>query len=99
MENYAPVANNYQESLFIIKDSRTKYIIYIGFVEIYNEELKDLLNAKKLPQALKIREDPQTGIFIEGLTLKKIYSLEELNALISQGVRMRATSKTKFVVL
>lgn len=92
----------HQKSSYLIKESRVSYSIYIGFLEIYNEELKDLLvPPKKLntpTQLLKIREDPQTGVFIEGLTLKKIFNLEDLNKLIYKGVKHRTTSKTKLVL-
>ena len=70
-------------------------------MEIYNEEIKDLLAPPRkigsTLQTLKIREDPQTGVFIEGLSLKKMNNLEDLNRLIYIGVRQRTTSKTKLV--
>lgn len=37
----------------------------VSFLEIYNEVVKDLLNPKD--KGLKIRENPTTGIYVEGL--------------------------------
>ena len=42
-----------------------KYMITVSFLEIYNEEIKDLLYPSE--KNLKIRESPQLGIFVEGL--------------------------------
>lgn len=43
---------------------------------------------------LSIHEDPKTGIFVLGLTQKKIRSKEELLNIIRRGVRKRATNQT-----
>lgn len=45
-------------------------------------------------KSLSIREDPKTGIFVHGLTLKKIKSKEELLNIIKRGARFRSTNAT-----
>lgn len=42
-----------------------KYLVTASFLEIYNEEIKDLLF--RSDKHLKIRESPEQGIFVEGL--------------------------------
>jgi kinesin family protein 1/kinesin family protein 3/17 len=45
--------------------SKTQYLITVSFLEVYNEEVKDLLNPSD--KKLNIRESPTQGIFVEGL--------------------------------
>lgn len=45
--------------------SKTQYLITVSFLEVYNEEVKDLLNPSD--KKLNIRESPTAGIFVEGL--------------------------------
>jgi len=44
-----------------------KYTVYCSFLQIYNENLYDLLQDKRLKNSLKIREDSVSGIYVEGL--------------------------------
>lgn len=44
-----------------------KYTVYCSFLQIYNENLYDLLQDEKLQNSLKIREDTISGIYVEGL--------------------------------
>lgn len=45
--------------------SKTQYLVTVSFLEVYNEEVKDLLNPSD--KKLNIRESPTLGIFVEGL--------------------------------
>jgi len=48
------------------KDNITaKFMVTVSFLEVYNEEIKDLLNPSD--KKLKIHESPDQGIFVEGL--------------------------------
>lgn len=42
-----------------------QYLVTASFLEIYNEDVKDLLY--RSDKSLKIRESPDRGIFVEGL--------------------------------
>jgi hypothetical protein len=87
-------------------------------MQVYNEQISDLIvdpsgetsiksniNAKR--QSLKIREDPESGIFVEGLkqivnkslNIKKKYvtSEQELLNLIKHGIKNRITGSTSMV--
>lgn len=44
-----------------------KYTVYCSFLQIYNENLYDLLQDGELKNSLKIREDSISGIYVEGL--------------------------------
>lgn len=38
-----------------------------SFIELYNEEIRDLLNPTNTKQKLELRESPEHGIFIKDL--------------------------------
>ena len=67
------------------------------------EIITDLLNENpdfkrgRQVESLQIREDPQTGIFVHGLSQRAVTSLQEVLALIKEGVRNRMTSATTMV--
>jgi hypothetical protein len=44
-----------------------KFTVYCSILQIYNENLYDLLRDSKTKNKLKIREDQVSGIYVEGL--------------------------------
>jgi len=59
---------------------KAQYQVTCSFMEIYMENLTDLLIEKKIEgQSIQIREDPQKGIYIEGLTEKVYFILSKQN--------------------
>lgn len=74
------------------KDS-TEFIIKCSFLEIYREEIKDLLkpdSAKKL----RIRESPTKGVWVEGLSEVIVQDEKEVMDLISIGEQSRRIAST-----
>src|SRR5437870_3007385 len=57
------------ESIFnLIKGTyNTNFLTRISYLEIYNEEIRDLLS-KNHTQKLDIKEDPDTGFFVKDLS-------------------------------
>ena len=53
-----------------------KYLIKTSYLEIYNEQVMDLLE----PSAtnLHVREDIKTGVYVEGLLEEPVSSVKEL---------------------
>jgi hypothetical protein len=72
-----------------------QYNINLSYMEIYNEKIVDLLNPT-FPGELKIRDDPQYGTKIMGITSPTILSKEQLLGLINKGDANRKTSTTDF---
>jgi hypothetical protein len=69
-----------------------------SFFEILNEKTYDLL--QPFPAAAdhhtsRVRERPDGGAFVEGLTYSDITSYKEAAALMSAGLRQRAVAETK----
>jgi kinesin family protein 3/17 len=70
-----------------------QFLITVTYVEIYNDELRDLLAAQP-GQSLKIREDPQHGVQIKGVAVHKAQKLEDLQMLLNFGKKNRVVRKT-----
>jgi kinesin family protein 3/17 len=70
-----------------------QFLITVTYVEIYNDELRDLLAAQP-GESLKIREDPAHGVQIKGVATHKVQKLEDLTVLLNFGKRNRVVRKT-----
>ncbi len=65
-----------------------------SMLEIYKENLKDLLNEDSGDE-LKIKESPQRGIYVEGLSSMPLGSEDELMYWIGLGEARRAWAETR----
>jgi hypothetical protein len=72
-----------------------KYTVYCSFLQIYNENLYDLLQDEKLKNSLKIREDSISGIYVEGLAEFVVNNARDCYALMKRGERNRITKATR----
>ena len=77
-----------------IEDLRLEkeYTLKLSYLEIYNETIRDLLNAA--PEALDIREDPAKGVLVAGLSEMVASSQEQVTNAIRLGNKRRTTEPT-----
>ena len=75
-------------------DGKTEYMVTVSFLEIYNEEIKDLLNPKKHAGGMKIRESPELGIYVEDLCELIVKDSFAVMKLIEQGNTVRKVAAT-----
>lgn len=69
--------------------------IYVSFLEIYNEEIIDLLNPQpKKGPPLTIREDASGDIYLAGLKEEAIGTSDEIFDLLKKGTLCRTTGST-----
>lgn len=73
--------------------------VFFSHLEIYNENVRDLLvETKPGPSSqhtfLKVREHPNTGVFVAGLTKVQVRTFEEVMSLIQFGDRNRTVAST-----
>lgn len=68
------------------------YDVAISYMEVYNEQVKDLLAPSS--QCLPLREDPQRGVIVQGLSLHKPQTAEELLQMLDQGNKNRTQHPT-----
>lgn len=84
------------QELFERKTQRSKEYqdeITVSVMEIYNEQIRDLLAQDAASTNLQVRQGP-TGNFVPGLTLVPVQSLEEVFELIKKGNKNRSTHAT-----
>ncbi|XP_065661877.1 kinesin-like protein KIF16B isoform X5 [Hydra vulgaris] len=80
-----------------LNDEKTTFRVEISYMEIYNEQVRDLLerNVKKLsPKSLKLREHPRDGPFVQGLTVHPVTDYASIESLLEEGNNIRATAAT-----
>ena len=72
-----------------------EYLIRCSYLEIYNEEVKDLLGNSKPPAKCELKEDPSRGVFVKGLTDVVVESEDQLMAMLDKGLSIRTTASTQ----
>ena len=71
------------------------YAVECTMIEIYNEEIRDLLNpTKNPPNGMKIRDNPKTGPYVEGLTPVLVRNYNEISSLMDKGTAARTVAST-----
>jgi hypothetical protein len=79
---------------FIEEDQEgVEFTIKCSFLEIYLETVRDLLDPRH-KEALKVRETPQKGVWVEGLSEHYVSSESDVYELLMLGEKSRATSST-----
>eukprot|EP00771_Trimastix_marina_P001367 gnl/Trimastix_PCT/2435.p1 GENE.gnl/Trimastix_PCT/2435~~gnl/Trimastix_PCT/2435.p1 ORF type:complete len:1135 (-),score=287.93 gnl/Trimastix_PCT/2435:173-3577(-) len=73
--------------------TNTEFTIKCAFLEIYNEQLRDLLNPGSAN--LQIRESPQRGIYVSDLTEQWATCEDDVFDILHKGENARAVSFTQ----
>jgi kinesin family protein C2/C3 len=84
------------QELFARKSARADEYqdeLTVSVLEIYNEQIRDLLAADAASTNLQVRQGP-TGNFVPGLTVVPVQSLDEVFELIKRGNKNRSTHAT-----
>ena len=76
----------------IKKDKEHKYNIKICFIQIYLETIQDLL--EPLNKEIRIREDPEHGVYLEGVQWIQVNSTGECSKVFKIGEKNRVTEST-----
>ena len=74
------------------KDSGSTYRTEVSYLEIYNESVRDLLNATS--HKLKLREHPKDGPYVENLTKHLVVNYRDILSLMERGNKIRTTAST-----
>ncbi|XP_057259899.1 stAR-related lipid transfer protein 9 isoform X1 [Pezoporus wallicus] len=88
------------EGLFARKDDYTDQTascrVKVSFLEIYNERVRDLLKQsdQKKPYTLRVREHPETGPYVQGLTQHLVTDYKQVVELLEEGIAKRITAAT-----
>ncbi|XP_045715329.1 kinesin-like protein KIF28P [Phyllostomus hastatus] len=85
------------EELFQAIENRERnqeYQVTFSMLEIYNEQVRDLLSGAKQPGGLRVREDSELGFYVDGLKSVPCESYAQIERLMQQGTKMRTTAST-----
>ena len=74
-------------------DRAIQYSIKASFLEIYKENIRDLLQPSS--NSLPVRESPTKGVYVEHLSEEFVSSEEDISDLIAQGESSRSVASTK----
>ena len=80
----------------IAQTPQKKFLVRVSFLEIYNEEVKDLLvkHGKNPKGGLDLKEHPETGVYVKDLGAFVVKSVEEMDKLMDLGNRNRSVGAT-----
>ncbi|GBF99862.1 kinesin-ii motor subunit [Raphidocelis subcapitata] len=70
-----------------------QYLVRASFLEIYNEEVRDLLS-KSPKERLELKEHKDTGVYVKGLNAFVVKSVAEIRAVLEVGKKNRSVGAT-----
>ena len=73
-------------------DKSSKYSVSIAFIQIYLETIQDLFEPSN---QVRIREDPDTGVYLENTMWIKVNSTAQCAAAFKRGEKNRVTECTR----
>ncbi|CAD5117991.1 DgyrCDS6732 [Dimorphilus gyrociliatus] len=71
----------------------SKYLIHSSYLEIYNEEIRDLLG-KDSKKKLDLKEHPEKGVYVAGLSLHPCKSVIDCQKIMEKGWDNRSVGAT-----
>jgi Kinesin motor domain len=69
------------------------FLIRCSFIEIYNEEIHDLIGPD-VKAKLELKESTDKGVFIKGLSMQIVKSIPEIEKLMNYGSKNRSVGET-----
>ncbi|XP_030563711.1 kinesin-like protein Klp98A isoform X1 [Drosophila novamexicana] len=76
------------------QESGTGYRTHASYLEIYNEQVKDLLAPQSTGHALRVRNNSSLGTYVENLSQHAVSDFEEIQECIARGNAHRTTAST-----
>lgn len=76
-----------------LSGSGKAYAVSASFLEIYNEEIRDLL-ASNHQTKLELKEDPERGPYVRNLSQREVRSVQDLQEVLATGTKNRSVGAT-----
>ncbi|KAL8183503.1 UNVERIFIED_CONTAM: hypothetical protein K2H54_042889 [Gekko kuhli] len=70
-----------------------KFLVRASYLEIYNEDIKDLLGSDT-KQKLELKEHPEKGVYVKGLSLHTVHNMAQCERIMETGLKNRAVGYT-----
>ncbi|KAK9819524.1 hypothetical protein WJX74_005048 [Apatococcus lobatus] len=77
----------------IMHSENQEFLVRVSFLELYNEELRDLL-ARNVKGKLQLREKSSGDVYIKGLHTFVVNSIEDISRVLQVGKKSRTVGKT-----
>ncbi|CAN2387971.1 Belongs to the TRAFAC class myosin-kinesin ATPase superfamily. Kinesin family [Pristimantis euphronides] len=71
----------------------TKFLVRASYLEIYNEEIRDLLG-EDTKQKLELKEHPDKGVYVRALSQHMVHSVAECEKIMDTGWKNRSVGYT-----
>ncbi|XP_077459760.1 kinesin-like protein KIF17 isoform X2 [Stigmatopora argus] len=71
----------------------TKFLVRVSYLEIYNEEIRDLLG-NNTKQRLELKEHPERGVYARDLSMHTVHGVSGCEVVMERGWRNRAVAAT-----
>ncbi|KAF7280374.1 hypothetical protein GWI33_006105 [Rhynchophorus ferrugineus] len=68
--------------------------VRVSFLELYNEEVRDLLSEEERPSPLNLFNDSKGSVYIQGLNEITVFSSQDIYGLLQKGTHKRQTAST-----
>eukprot|EP00941_MAST-03F_sp_MAST-3F-sp1_P001526 g1526.t1 len=78
----------------ISEEPNREFLLRVSMCEVYNEEVRDLLNPSGSKE-LVIREDKLRGVIVHGLAEEIVTSVDDVMALLEAGCAQRTSGSTQ----
>ncbi|CAI5721205.1 unnamed protein product [Peronospora effusa] len=85
-----------------LNETENSFQLSVSFLEIYGEEIHDLLenpeterNLKQRPEPLQLRENKKNGVWVQGLTEMQVSNRQEAIEMMQRGSLQRITASTQ----
>jgi kinesin family protein 3/17 len=89
------IPRSFSHIVNLIESARDrKFLVRCSYLEIYNEEIHDLLSADAKARR-ELKESTDKGIFIKDLTMCLVKTVDEMERNMNQGNKNRATAETQ----
>ncbi|XP_049864367.1 osmotic avoidance abnormal protein 3-like isoform X2 [Schistocerca gregaria] len=72
----------------------TKYLVLVSHLEIYNDEIRDLLGSGRRNK-LELKEHSEHGVFVQGISLHSVQGVHDCEKLMQKGINNRITAETQ----
>uniref|UniRef100_A0AC34GPZ4 Kinesin-like protein n=1 Tax=Panagrolaimus sp. ES5 TaxID=591445 RepID=A0AC34GPZ4_9BILA len=77
----------------IATTEHTKFLVHVSYLEIYNEEVRDLLGDDR-HKKLEIKEHSDRGVYVAGLSMHVCHNTKDCDTLMSLGFNNRHVGAT-----
>lgn len=74
--------------------SGIRYLALVSYLEIYNENIRDLLNPNESSGHLPLKEQPNEGVVVQNLSMHAVHNAQDCELLLAAGTKNRIVGAT-----